>query len=215
MNGLIEQIRRRAMATGGAKADEHVGIKAVEAQDINIVRDERDGPNGDYFEFTAIANTAAVDLDDEVVVPEGADTSYFFKYRTLYLNHDMGAPVGTLRSADLIPSKGWMIRCIVKGVTQIARDTRELIREGMIRGVSIGFVATDYGAPTRKEIERYGPHSNIIRRWRWLETSPTPMPCNPDALIQARSKGIIAPETAVVLGVDGEGVSRKSPVILG
>lgn len=202
MNGLIEQIRRRAMAAGAAKEGERVGGKSVEAKDVEIIRDERDGPNGDFFQFSAIANTASVDLDDEVVVPEGAVTDYFYKFRSIYLNHDIACPVGHLDATKLIDGLGWQIKVSLKSETQVARDTRTLVREGLIRGVSIGFVALDYSAPTRKEIERYGPHSNIVRKWRWLETSVTPMPCNPDALIQARSKGLIAPETAIVLGLD-------------
>lgn len=200
-NQFRTDVKRWAVQRGGMRTDEDVRFKSVEAP-IEITRDETDGPNGDYFEFVATANTASIDLDDEVVVPEGADPAYFFRYRTIYLNHNISEPVGTLRYAKLIGGS-WQIGGTLLSSTTVARDARELVRHGIIRGVSIGFVGTDFGRPTKEEVKLYGEHSQIIRRWRWLETSITPMPANPDAVMMTRMKSLIRPETAFVLGLDG------------
>lgn len=201
MIAFSEQLKQRAVAANAGAPDDRYGYKSVLAE-MTVERDEREGASGDVFVVKAIANTASVDLDEEVVLPEGADTSYFFSARTIYLHHNTTEPVGSLESANRVKTAAglaWRIRFSVTGKTALGRDTRALIREGIIRGVSIGFIAKRYGRPTPDEVRSYGPHRNIVRDWLWLETSVTPMPCNPDALIQARSKGLISVQTAAVL----------------
>ena len=216
MIATADQLKRWAVVAGIARPSDEVAYKAVVADSMRVTRDERDGENGDVFIVRAVANTAAVDLDDEVVLPEGADTSYFFGTRAIYLNHNTADAVGRLISASKVKEpRGWrwMIQFSVTGATSLGRDTRSLIRERIINGVSIGFIARKYGRPTPDETRAFGVHRNIVRDWLWLETSLTPMPCNPDALISARSKGLISPHTATVLELPDAAPSRKVLVL--
>lgn len=174
---------------------------------------------------TALANTAAVDQADEVVVPEGAERDstnslrYMAQMRSIYFNHDYGTlPVGTFRNARLTPA-GWKVQFRMTGATPLSRDLIALFALGddnPVRGVSIGFVRTEAGEPTDAEIAKYGRHTWITRRWLWLELSVTPMPCNPEAMIEGvvipsddtvrriealAAKGIITKASARLMGV--------------
>ena len=83
----------------------------------------------------------------------------------------------------------------------MAKDVATLVAEGVVRGVSVGYVATDFGRPTPEEVEQYGDLRSIVRKWLWLELSVTPMPCNPDAVIQLADQKRISPMTVNMLGV--------------
>lgn len=148
-----------------------------------------------------VANTGAVDLDGEVVIPAGADTSYFFKHGPIFYDHRWGEPpVAKLRSARNVGDTRW--ECHV-GFNSLpfSKDVLYLVREGFITGCSVGFVPTEYGSPTKEELAKYGPHERTIRKWKWLELSITPMPCNPEAVIRAGVDGRIAEATVKSLGL--------------
>lgn len=207
----------------------NLGLHGMASIGLQVVEPSRKAAmSGNQPEVVAIANTAAVDLDDEVVVPSGADPALFEKYGAIYYNHisygDM-LPVGTLRQAALINGgSAWRIRFAVAS-NPFAQDVLTAIREGVVRGVSIGFVRTEWGDPTAEELDEYGPHQSITRGWRWLETSVVPMPCNPDAIIDgmtmpdeaARSleelvrKGRIGQKSAAMMGLPKR---RKSIVFV-
>lgn len=214
--GLAERIRQRH----GLKADADVGVKAV----LSDVTARPDGL------VTAVANTAAVDLVREVVVPEGAlrdaqgQPAYFADAKAIYWNHDYAMPpIGTFRNARLTP-KGWACQFQMSKLA-FAQDVLTLILEGSVNGTSIGFDRLVAGEPVDAEIERYGMADYITRSWRWLELSVTPMPCNPEAWIQgvksaphegfveavrkAAERHAIRPETA-----DAMGCGRKKIVVL-
>lgn len=150
--------------------------------------------NGRVF----IANTADVDLDNEVVVPAGADTTYFFKNRTIFLDHDYTKPVARLRYASLKGGK-WVVN-MTFGRTPLALEAKANVDDGVVNGSSIGFIPTDYGRPTAEEVKAYGPHESIVRTWEWLELSLTGLPCNVGAgLVVGEAKHATAPKKKVLL----------------
>lgn len=155
---------------------------------------------GTPAEIVAVANTATIDMEREVVVPEGLDPKYFRTYKAVYWNHDYGAlPVATLRSATLDRGKrAWMVRCSMAS-HPFAQDVLTTIRDGAINGGSIGFVRRDFGRPTDDEIDEYGPTEMVTRKGDLLEWSITPMPCNPDAEIVGRSLPDLPSEKARAL----------------
>lgn len=205
---LADRIREKH----NLNADADVGVKAM----LSEVKEASPGT------VTAVANTAAIDLEDEVVVPGGAELDanrqpvYFGTAKAIYLNHDYGVlPIGTLRNVRLSPA-GWVIQW-APSKTATAQDCMVLVGEGALNGMSIGFIRKDAGPPTEDEVKRYGMARVVTRRWLWLETSLTAMPCNPEAWItgvksapddatvekvsKALERGLIRPETADILGV--------------
>jgi HK97 family phage prohead protease len=147
----------------------------------------------------AVANTAGLDLDNEVVLPDGVEMddrqqpAYFKTSRAILLNHDPNQPVGSMMNARR-QNGSWVIQFRMSDKTQLARDTFGLIIDGVIRGVSIGFQALRAEPPTDEEVETYGPARSIVKAWRWLETSVTQIPANPEAWITSVKSGEIHPD---------------------
>lgn len=142
---------------------------------------------GDGRTLEVIATTDDIDLDSEVVVPAGCDPSYFQQNGKVFVDHCYRVEdvVGTLRSLTAFsrPSgqSGWkMVVYMIPGLEM--SDAVLAIAQAGGMGVSIGFEATDYGRPTTDEAKMYGDGAtapeSIVRKWRWLETSFTPFPCN-------------------------------------
>jgi len=193
-------------------ADAKVGVKAGPAEELRVNEDART--------FRAIANTAAVDLDDEVVVPEGADVAYFQANKTLFYNHDYTQPIGTMVNKPKMirhdGSKAWTVSGYISK-TPFASDVFTMMSEGVIRGTSIGFLATESRRPTDEETKTYGPHRSIVPSWKWLELSITGFPCNASAMIQSVHKA--SPDDRVLGGLDNAlrkgKISRKSARMMG
>jgi HK97 family phage prohead protease len=110
--------------------------------------------------------------------------SYFADARAIYLNHDYSSlPIGKMRNASIDSAGNWICNLFITNATAAARETFQLIQEGIINGVSIGFKSMDRGAPTQAEVQKYGPCWSVVRKWLWIELSITPQPCNPEAWI--------------------------------
>lgn len=173
-------------------ADRHkVAVDTVQVRSGALLETkaaEEPGQGGRML-ITAVATTAAVDLDDEVVVPKGADWSYFKAFKSVYYNHRYDMPVAVLRNLAMTSDgSGWRIQVSTIG-TEFSRDVAVCVAEGAINGGSIGFQRIDHSPPTPAEVSLYGPHEHITRTWKGLEWSITPMPCNPQAMIEGVTAG--------------------------
>jgi hypothetical protein len=77
-----------------------------------------------------------------------------------------------------------------------------LIKGGVLRSVSVGFLPQVSRMPTEVDRQKFGNAiTRVFTRWKLLELSVVTIPCNQDALIQAVSKGIITDSQAKSLGV--------------
>ena len=167
----------------------------------------------DNGQVEAIINTADVDLDDEVVIPEGGNMAPLMRLKSIYYNHQYWElPIGTVRRVS-IKDGAWRA---VFGLTlrnQFAKDVWHLIQDEAINGTSIGFEALDRGVPTQDEVKQYGNVSSVVRTWNCFEFSVTPMPCNHGALIQrsASDEWLDRVERAV----KSRRITAKSAAILG
>jgi phage head maturation protease len=150
------------------------------------------GEGGDGV-FQGIATTGSVDLDDEVVEPDGLDWTYALKFKAMYPSH---GGYGTDPVAKLLAAKrkgeGWYFRGQFLKSSEFARQWHALCKEMGSFGVSIGFQAIDRRRPNDDEKKKYGPHSYYIASARVLELSPTFMPANPDAIAEFVGKGKMA-----------------------
>lgn len=217
METVADRIRARLKLADG----EDIGVRPV----LSEVKESSPGL------VTAVANTAAVDLVDEVVVPEGVELDpsgqpmYLKDAKSIFYNHDSFLPpIGTFRNMRLTP-KGIVAQFSLSKATQFAKDVGALIGEGAINGVSIGFIRLSGGQPTEDEVGKYGIHAYITRAWRWLELSVTPQPCNPEAWImgaksvpddaftekvrKAAERRIVSRETVEMLGV-----ARRKKIVI-
>lgn len=161
-----------------------------------------------------LVSVAVPDMDREVVVPSGLDTSYFpDKVKAVYLNHDYNAlPVGACRRLQVKDGGRSLYAATYVARSALGDDLLTAIEDGIINGFSVGFIATDYGPPTSEETKSYGMCDNVIRKGRLIEYSITPMPACPDALVEMVSKGMIHRSSAVAFGLDDTPVRKVFPV---
>jgi phage head maturation protease len=138
--------------------------------------------------FSGIATSAAVDLEDEVVVPKGLDWSYALQWRYMYPSHkEYGiGPIAVLNNVSL-KEDGWYFSATWVKSNPVAEQFYNIAKETGILGVSIGFKVLESGRPTSDEVKQYGPHKSIVRRGAVIELSPTFMPANPDAVVSMKS----------------------------
>lgn len=128
--------------------------------------------------ITAWASTPDEDLAGDIVSPTGA------KYQLpipLLAYHKADSPVGVVTEAHVSDS-GIRVRAkLTKGVA-LADEVWELVKDGAIGAVSIGFKALK-----SKPLKSGGL---LFEAWRWLELSLTPVPCNSNARIISVGKSI-------------------------
>ena len=171
-----------------------------------------------------VANTSDIDMEDEVVVPEGLDPSrYFDKNRAIFLDHryETMYKIGNMRSRALVMGadgrKQWHVHAFIYP-TELGNAVWTMAEEGGGMPCSIGFSAVDWGQPTPEEAKRYkqrdlAPRS-IVRKADWIELSATAIPMNvscqgtigePDKRALTRidelvTKGRITRDAAIAMG---------------
>lgn len=177
MNGkeIIDALRKKH----GLGELSDVGVVSTFGQKTKIDQDGRT--------IEIVATTDDIDLDEEVVLPGGADRTYFEKNGQIFHDHkyQMENAVAALRVVQPFSMvgkhTGFKIRAFMYPGNPIA-DTILTIAEHANIGASIGFEALAHGKPTDLEIRTYSKNGRVpqymIRKWRWLETSFTPFPCN-------------------------------------
>jgi hypothetical protein len=172
---IIERIKRH---NPRLRKDADLRIIAGEASaKAEVTADSRD--------LVVVANTARIDMDNEVVVPEGGRLGYFGENRSVFFDHmyDDASFVGKVRRGyPKLVGGEWSVRFTVR------RNERgdQLLRDAEDFGVSvsIGFDVLKAGEPTPEEVEQYGggkSFGSIVREWEWAELSVTWMPSNVEA----------------------------------
>ena len=138
---------------------------------------------GQPYEITSWATKSNVDMEGEVVLPNGGDvTSYFSKNRTLFVDHeyDIMKAVGKCRWLKMTP-KGWLIKsALINNLDNPYRKQVQALADSGNIGMSVGMEIVDSGPPMVDERKSYGNARNIIRKWKLLEVSYTAMPMNGD-----------------------------------
>lgn len=144
-----------------------------------------------------IANTDNVDLDRDVIVPDGAwydpsspddleRNSYFFVNKALVRNHSYQPEdtIGRLRKAELVDlpnARAWKVTATLvrlKSARVPVSDVLELARNGLLKW-SVGLrdaTARDYDGT--KDPDRYKSAGMVVDSWNWWETSATIVPIN-------------------------------------
>ena len=178
---LVHRIRRQSVKSM-VDPTHPIGVVAAPwgAHRKSIIR-KADPANGRPLEIVSYANTAAVDLEREVVVPEGGDViSYLTKNANLFVDHQYDAlHVVAVCSRMALDPKGWLCTGqFFKGYeTEYTRACVALAMAGTL-AMSIGFEALDWGDPSKDEQRLYPGVESIVRRWKALEVSYTAMPMN-------------------------------------
>ena len=167
--------------------------------------------------------TDSVDRDGEVLIPQGMNAKDYQQNPVLFYNHEYNNPVGKVTNIKRVENA-------VVGDLEFAKRPDEykgdffpefvevLVRQGIIKGVSVGFVPEENGAraATKADRSKFGGRiKRVFNRWKLLEVSIAPLPANQDALIQAVGKGIVTPmQVKAFCGVDiPETVQASAPQV--
>lgn len=171
--------------------------------------------------IVAKLTTNSVDRDGEVLIPQGMVSKDFEKNPVLFYNHEYDQPIGKVTNLKRTDDS-------VMGTLTFAQRPEDyvgeffpsfveaLVRQGIVKGVSVGFVPEPSGARSATKADRmkFGEKiKRVFNRWKLLEVSIAPLPANQDALIQAVDKGLVTPvQVKSFLGVDIEPTTVK-PVV--
>lgn len=172
----LQIIRKRANLADDAK----IGIVGSFGKTAEIVS------KGRVIKW--VANTSDIDMEDEVVVPEGLDPSrYFDKNRAIFLDHryETMYKIGIMRSRVLVDGpdgrKQWQVNAYIMP-TELGNAVWAMAEEGGGMPCSIGFSALDCGQPTPEESKKYTQRGmqprSIVRKSDWIELSATAIPMN-------------------------------------
>jgi HK97 family phage prohead protease len=157
--------------------------------------------------------TDSVDRDGEVLIPQGMVSQDFEKNPVLFYNHEYDQPVGKVTNLRRTKDAVFGTLSFAKRPDDYVGDffpsfVEALVRQGIVKGVSVGFVPEPSGARSATKADRmkFGEKiKRVFNRWKLLEVSIAPLPANQDALIQAVDKGLVTPvQVKSFLGVDIE-----------
>lgn len=133
-------------------------------------------------DIVVTANTDDIDLDQEVVIPDGADTRHYRANGANFLDHKYDFPhhVGFMRSLRMADGgRAWINR------SQIFDNLKSPLADDLLTvaatagiGSSIGYEELDGGPPNDKDPVRYQKADWVTRKWSMIELSFTAMPCN-------------------------------------
>lgn len=178
-------------------------------------------------ELNLVMTTDGVDLDGDIVQPEGGTWDYWtMRGMPVFLDHvytwNMVVGHGRRGTLKMQPMggglSGWSVKAGIfnneqgDAIMTVAREMGQV-------GCSIGFQAQESRAPSTEEAKRVGIAGTTARRcitkWMGIELSLTAMPCNPMAggslspeakrvineLDRLVTKGIISKSAAYSLGL--------------
>lgn len=137
----------------------------------------------DERKFTAMITSEVIDRDNEVLLASGMNKKDFLKNGIILFNHNPDFPIGTTtalrRSGD-----GWKATGRLAEGVQKAEDVWQLLSQGILKAVSVGFRVDEQRAPTKKDIAEFGKEVvNVISKWTLLEFSVVSVGSNQEALI--------------------------------
>lgn len=136
--------------------------------------------------ISILASDETVDRDNDIILASGWDTKNWLNTGALLYGHNYDSlPVGTAHGAEVVGDKLYVYSKLAKKGTSEWHDAiRSLIAQKILKGVSVGFKATDF------EPNSYG--GRTFKKQELLELSLTPIPSNPNAklLVKDYSKEI-------------------------
>tara|TARA_R110000824_G_scaffold1991_3_gene9706 strand:- start:1684 stop:2394 length:711 start_codon:yes stop_codon:yes gene_type:complete len=143
--------------------------------------------------------TDSVDRDGEMLIPQGMNSREYEKNPVLFYNHDYANPIGTVEKIkrgdrDVLGTLKFAQRPEGYQGDFFPEFVESLVRQGIIKGVSVGFLPENGGSrlATKGDMCKYGKGiKRVYNKWKLLEVSIAPLPANQDALITAVGKGLV------------------------
>lgn len=218
---IRERVYQRYLALGAITKGAKVGICGSFGAKSAIVKDADED-----FEIRQVITTDDIDLDEEVLDPNGADLSYLNDNKSVFADHNYGMQdsVGRIRWQKRMKGGAGIEAAIrLDSGRFMADECRKIIKSRGTIGASIGFEALLVTPFDRKmDPSKWAKARSIVRKFRVIELSLTCLPCNVSCQTSAYkeddtkaaefrelvTKSVIRPETAVVMGFGPRPVKR-------
>jgi HK97 family phage prohead protease/HK97 family phage major capsid protein len=158
-----------------------------------------------------ILSDDSVDSYGDVIEAAGWDLKRFVRNPIALFGHDSGFPIGRWEDVRVEGSKlVGRLQLAAPGTSARIDELRELVQQGILRAVSVGFRALK--AEPLDPKRPMGPQRYV--RQELLETSLVSVPANPAALSVARACNISDATMAMVFGEHAKPTvaMRRSPV---
>lgn len=140
--------------------------------------------------ITFIASDETLDRYQEVIAYNSWDLSAFKKNPVFLWAHDYHSlPIGVVKAWVDKQAKALMasVRFPEPGLYEFADQVFNLFKEGFLRAVSVGFIATKWENGDGKTVPWYRKYTGT----ELIELSAVPVPANPSALVNAVERSII------------------------
>ena len=170
-------------------------------------------------QFEATITSERLDRDNEVLIAEGMDPSDFLKNPVIFWNHDYAKPVGKALDVNKrtmrVTSKAQIAQRPADHQGEFFPDyVWALVDQDIIKGVSVGFIPSEWRDPTENDRRKFGDVRTIHSKWKLLEWSLAPLQCNVDAVVTAVGKGLIDPKIAKAVYPGARLPQRKRVLML-
>lgn len=143
-----------------------------------FVRVDNDAKLGER-QIRIIASDATPDLAKDIMVPQGCDIDNYRSNPIILAQHDPNYPIAKAQVEIINGRVEALIDFPPAGVSAKADEYCGLAKNGIINAASVGFEGVE-AEPIKGGGTRYN-------KWRLLEISLVSVPCNPSALVIARS----------------------------
>jgi HK97 family phage prohead protease len=127
-------------------------------------------------EITGIASTDDFDRQGESIKQDGWDLKSFKKNPVILASHNYSEfPIGKATGIAVQDNK-LTFKMVFSEATQTAKEAYQLVKEGILKSFSVGFIPREYDSKD----------ANVITKAELLEISLVAVPANPNAIVIAK-----------------------------
>jgi len=140
--------------------------------------------------ISGIANANIIDRMQERLDPIGCDIASYLKNAQLLAHHSYFHPIGQVDAIDIqddgVHFAGWIGDPTKAPLTEMQKEIRSLVAQGILKTVSVGFIPLKVRAPLYND-QGLLEEPCVIEKWELLELSVVAVPCNQDSVFEMRS----------------------------
>ncbi len=139
--------------------------------------------------ISGIANANIVDRMQERLDPRGIEVADYLKNAQLLAHHSYYHPVGQVEQLEIqedgVHFRGWIGDPVKGELTEMQKEVRSLVSQGILKTVSVGFIPKKVRAPLFDD-QGNMTEPCVIESWELLELSVVSVPCNQDSVFEMR-----------------------------
>lgn len=166
-------------------------VEKSEAIDVAVDAVSESPDAGDLMQGWTLS-TKRVDSYKDTIDPDGWDLTDYHRNPVVLFAHDStNLPVGRDIGTWIDPGKSLkgITRFTAKDLNDFGHTVGKLVQAGFLNATSVGFEPVEYAESQEREGSFFFPAIDFTKQ-QLREYSVVPVPANPDALADGRSRGI-------------------------